>query len=119
MCGRRWRVSGVDGNHQVSSFGFGFWALRLEARHLYFKPGTWWLQSIPTLTSQTMKGGKGGQGRTRSKTRVVEKTQPRGGTKKGAAKRDWGAISRDDDVPTTEPVEPPRGKPTGVPRKSK
>jgi len=79
---------------------------------------------IPSTTHQfgsaerAMKGGKGGTGRSRSKTRVVEKTKPRGGAKKGATKRDWGAISRnDDDAPVSAPVETPR-KPASAPPKA-
>ncbi len=56
-----------------------------------------------------MKGGKGGQGRKRSTTRVVQKSAQQDGPKRGAAKRDWGAVARDDDglgasVPPGSPV---------------
>ena len=44
-----------------------------------------------------MKGGKGGQGRKRSTQRVSEKATPKSVVKKGAAKKDWGAIPKDDD----------------------
>jgi hypothetical protein len=44
-----------------------------------------------------MKGGKGGQGRKRSTQRVSEKPKPKGTMKKGTAKKDWGAIPKDDD----------------------
>ncbi len=57
-----------------------------------------------------MKGGKGGQGRKRSSTRIVEKVKPRGGVKKGAPKRDWGPLAKDDvDVRAAShaPVRPP------------
>jgi hypothetical protein len=46
-----------------------------------------------------MKGGKGGQGRKRSTQKVSEKPRPKGTVKKGAAKKDWGAIPKDDDEP--------------------
>ncbi len=50
-----------------------------------------------------MKGGKGGQGRQRSTQRVVEKNRPVGTTKKGAPKKDWGAIEKDPDAPPSPP----------------
>lgn len=52
-----------------------------------------------------MKGGKGGQGRKRSTSRVSEKPTPKSVVKKGAAKKDWGAIPKDDDE--AAPRRPP------------
>lgn len=57
-----------------------------------------------------MKGGKGGQGRKRSTERVSDKATakgvPKGGVKKGAAKKDWGAIPKDEDdrAPKRQPT---------------
>ncbi len=51
-----------------------------------------------------MKGGKGGQGRKRSTTKIVEKPKQHGGVKRGAPKKDWGAIVNDDE---DRPVAPP------------
>ncbi len=64
-----------------------------------------------------MKGGKGGQGRKRSTTRVVKKSAPHEGPKRGAAKRDWGAVVRNDDA--SDAVMPPNGagKETPKPRR--
>lgn len=57
-----------------------------------------------------MKGGKGGQGRKRSSTRITEKPLERGGAKKGLPKRDWGAVPNDDTTPRATPTRdsPPR-----------
>jgi hypothetical protein len=48
-----------------------------------------------------MKGGKGGLGRKRTPVRPVEKSKgkPRDIAKKGDAKKDWGAIPRDEERP--------------------
>lgn len=46
-----------------------------------------------------MKGGKGGQGRKRSTQKVSDKPKPQAGMKRGAPKRDWGPIARDDEAP--------------------
>jgi hypothetical protein len=51
-----------------------------------------------------MKGGKGGQGRKRSTQRVSEKPKPKGTVKKGAAKKDWGAIPKDDEPAPNGPT---------------
>ena len=50
-----------------------------------------------------MKGGKGGQGRKRSTSKVVEKLKPQAVIKRGAPKRDWGPIAKDDDLPPARP----------------
>ena len=65
-----------------------------------------------------MKGGKGGQGRKRSTTKSAhpkEAPPTRGGVKKGSAKRDWGAIPNDAELPTI-PVTPSRPGKVGPPR---
>lgn len=54
-----------------------------------------------------MKGGKGGRGRSNAPSRGPEKPGPRGGAKKGAPKRDWGAVPKDD--------RPESAPPAGVP----
>jgi hypothetical protein len=67
---------------------------------------------------QAMKGGKGGQGRKRSTTKAAHpKEAPvvRGGVKKGSAKRDWGAIPNDAEVPSP-PVTPTRAGRIAPPR---
>jgi len=67
-----------------------------------------------------MKGGKGGVGRKRnSPTKAAENAAPRDFVKKGAAKKDWGAMPTDDfDGPPKIggklPVEP-TAKPTAKP----
>ena len=47
-----------------------------------------------------MKGGKGGTGRKRTPVRPVEKPKgkQRDIVKKGAARKDWGAIPRDENT---------------------
>lgn len=45
-----------------------------------------------------MKGGKGGVGRQRSTNRVNDRGTPHPVIKKGAPKKDWGAIDKDIDV---------------------
>ena len=55
-----------------------------------------------------MKGGKGGQGRKRTPAKPVTREKPREGPKRGAPKRDWGAVDRGDPLPPTVP-KPPRG----------
>lgn len=45
-----------------------------------------------------MKGGKGGRGRTNTTPRKPEKPTERGGGKKGAPKRDWGAVESDEPI---------------------
>jgi hypothetical protein len=47
-----------------------------------------------------MKGGKGGQGRKGAKTRVIENDKHGDSGRKGAPKRDWGAVPKEsDDAP--------------------
>ena len=58
-----------------------------------------------------MKGGKGGQGRKRApaaKPTAVEKAweKSRQGPKRGAPKRDWGAVERE--VPRKPPADKPK-----------
>jgi hypothetical protein len=62
---------------------------------------------FPQRMEQVMKGGKGGQGRKRSSQRVSEKAVPRSTVKKGAAKKDWGAIPKDehDPAPARQPTK--------------
>ena len=55
-----------------------------------------------------MKGGKGGQGRNRLPAKPVTKPKPHDGPKRGAPKRDWGAVDRDDPMPDTPPPAPKR-----------
>lgn len=43
-----------------------------------------------------MKGGKGGRGRQHAPAKTVNKAPPRPSVKKGAPKRDWGAVEADD-----------------------
>ena len=50
-----------------------------------------------------MKGGKGGQGRKRLPAKPVTKEKPREGPKRGAPKRDWGAVDREEPLPPTTP----------------
>ncbi|MEY4956508.1 MAG: hypothetical protein RL409_765 [Gemmatimonadota bacterium] len=50
-----------------------------------------------------MKGGKGGKGRKRLPAKPVTKEAPREGPKRGAPKRDWGAVDRDEPLPPTTP----------------
>ena len=53
-----------------------------------------------------MKGGKGGQGRKRLPVKPVKSTtknDPREGPKRGAPKRDWGAVDREEPLPPTTP----------------
>lgn len=52
-----------------------------------------------------MKGGKGGVGRKRTPVRPVEKPKgkPRDIGRKGDAKKDWGAITRDDNEARRKP----------------
>ncbi len=61
-----------------------------------------------------MKGGKGGEGRKRSSVRVVAKDKPRAGpVKKGAPKRDWGAMPKDEvATPGKLPAKLPAKLPT-------
>ncbi len=56
-----------------------------------------------------MKGGKGGQGRKRSTQKVAAKPKPQAGTKRGAPKKDWGPITRDDDL-EPRPAPPQKGQ---------
>jgi hypothetical protein len=43
-----------------------------------------------------MKGGKGGTGRKNSSVRPAEKSRnPHDGPKRGAPKKDWGAVEKD------------------------
>ena len=59
--------------------------------------------------ARRMKGGKGGQGRKRSTTRTTtSKEKPREGARKGAAKKDWGAIPKDDAPLPAKPSSAPR-----------
>jgi hypothetical protein len=58
-----------------------------------------------------MKGGKGGRGRSNAPDRPVKKL-PHPVVKKGAPKRDWGAVPVDD-------LDGSRPKPTGTPGKGK
>ena len=63
-----------------------------------------------------MKGGKGGVGRKRNApTKATEKAAPRDVVKKGATKKDWGAMSSDDfDGPPKAGAKPaPASKPGG------
>ncbi|MBP6773349.1 MAG: hypothetical protein KA154_10150 [Gemmatimonadaceae bacterium] len=55
---------------------------------------------------ESMKGGKGGQGRKRSTPRVADKGKPATLVKKGSPKRDWGAIPNESDGPSA-PTPPP------------
>ncbi len=53
-----------------------------------------------------MKGGKGGTGRKNSSSRPSETSKnPRVGPKRGAPKKDWGAIEK---VPFAPPTKKPR-----------
>jgi hypothetical protein len=52
-----------------------------------------------------MKGGKGGRGRTSGPARTTDKGPPRGTTKKGAPKKDWGAVPVDDLTASTLPTK--------------
>ncbi len=57
-----------------------------------------------------MKGGKGGQGRKRLPAKpVVTKVKLHEGPKRGASKRDWGAVDREDPLPpmTVKPTRRP------------
>jgi hypothetical protein len=56
-----------------------------------------------------MKGGKGGQGRKRSTTKIVEKPKQHSGAKRGAPKKDWGAMVNDDE--DRQAVTPPKAAP--------
>ena len=53
--------------------------------------------SFPQSVERPVKGGKGGQGRKRSTTKTSEKVKPKPTVKRGAAKKDWGAIPKDSD----------------------
>lgn len=56
-----------------------------------------------------MKGGKGGEGRSkRPPAKPVGKEKTYEGPKRGAAKRDWGAVDRDHPLPPTSPKTPRR-----------
>lgn len=69
------------------------------------------------LSEAIMKGGKGGIGRQRSTNRVNDRGKPHPVIKKGAPKKDWGAIDKDIDVTPVRDVSknaskrPGRGKP--------
>jgi len=52
---------------------------------------------------EAMKGGKGGQGRKRLPAKPVTKEKPREGPKRGAPKRDWGAVDREEPLPPAPP----------------
>lgn len=65
-----------------------------------------------------MKGGKGGRGRTTTQPKKPEKPTERGGGKKGAPKKDWGAVESDAPIdvraklaalPPVKPQRPARG----------
>jgi len=62
-----------------------------------------------------MKGGKGGRGRQHAPAKTANKSADRPAVKKGAPKRDWGAMSADDfetstpQPPAKGPIKPARG----------
>lgn len=57
-----------------------------------------------------MKGGKGGEGRKRPPAKPVGKEKTYEGPKRGEAKRDWGAVDREDPLPPVP--DKPKRRPT-------